>query len=139
MLPQKSKTDQWISDAQKKEVIEMGVLTFNNIMEAEDITEKTLPISEWGGDVIIRSIPYRKLSSLKNSAKSGENVDDDFVEKEMVRLGMINPELTPEEVEMLWDKSSTAIVKLLTAIMGVSKTEEKDQKEAEKSLPSEPE
>lgn len=121
----------------------MAILTAQQIIDAQDITETTIPIPEWGGEVVVRSVSYRRLSSMKNYARkmqeAGQEVDEDYVEKEMVRIGLVNPEMTADQVEKMWDKSSVALMKILKAVMGVSNADEDSQKEAEKSLPDRPE
>lgn len=123
--------------------IAMAILTAQQIIDAQDITETTIPIPEWGGEVVVRSVSYRRLSSMKNYARkmqeAGQEVDEDYVEKEMVRIGLVNPEMTADQVEKMWDKSSVALMKILKAVMGVSNADEDSQKEAEKSLPDRPE
>jgi hypothetical protein len=121
----------------------MALLTFQNIMDAQDITEREIPIPEWGGEVMVRSVNYRQMSALKEKAKAmkeaGMEVDEDFVEKHMVQKGLVAPSVTIEEVEVMWDKSASAMMKLLTGILGASKGSEEDQKEAEKSVSTGPE
>ncbi len=112
----------------------MAMLTFQNIMEADDITEKVVPIPEWGGDVKIKSISHRKMREIK-SAAGEDDIDEDFIEKQIILKGLVEPALTIEEVEMLFDKNTKAVTTILNSILGNSKEKKDAVKEEEKSIP----
>lgn len=120
----------------------MAILTFNNIMEAPDITEKTVPIPEWGGDVIVRSISYRQMEAIKKLAQDGDSsslLEGSEVEQMLLVKGMVEPTVDEEQAKLLMEKSASAVMKVLGEIMGRSNAGENAVKEEEKSLPSEPE
>lgn len=112
-----------------------ALLTFENIMDAEDITEQDVEVPQWGGKVRTRSLSHRQMRQIKKAAKEGE-VDDDFVEQQVMLRGLVSPSLTEEQVEHMWDKNTAAIMLVLNSIMGNSKAKDKAVKEEEKSLPS---
>lgn len=112
----------------------MAILTFENIMEADDITEKEVPVPEWGGSVVVRSITHRQMNDIKNAAK-GEEVDDDFVQRQVILKGLVQPRLTEEQVEKLWDKNTRPVMTILNEVLGQSKTGDRAVKEEEKSIP----
>ena len=119
----------------------MAILTFDEIMAAEDITTDEVKVKEWGGEVLCRSISHRTMRQIKKRVKEELESDDDDaandeIEKWVFIEGMIEPKVGPEEYEMLLDKSTAAMNKVLIAIMGRSKAEEKSEKDAEKSVPS---
>lgn len=122
----------------------MAILTFQNIMEAEDITEETITVEPWGGDVVVRSVSYRKMGKIKMTIArkrgGGEDVevldDDDEVEQALLVAGMVNPTINEEQAALLMEKSASAVMTVLSAIMGRTKTEKDAVKEEEKSLPS---
>lgn len=122
----------------------MAILSFQNIIEAEDITEEVVPVPEWGGEVVVRSISYRKMGKLKEQVakkqgKSGDDVDVEGVdyERALLAAGLVEPEVTEDEAEMLMDKSASAVMKVLTAVMGSSKAEDDSVTKEEKSLSTE--
>lgn len=123
-----------------KEVIKMAILTMQNIMEAQDITETTVPVPEWDGEVVVRSVSYRKISSIKDAVSESQggkkvSTNDVEVEKAILQSGMVNPEISMEQADALMDKSASAVMKVLTAIMGTSKTEgDDDVTKEEKSI-----
>lgn len=118
----------------------MAILSLAEIMEADDVTEKTVPVPEWGGEVIVKSLSHRAMREIRKSL-SVEGEDDDVDENELEKWvfvkGMVSPTVTPEEYERLMDKSTGAIQKVLTAILGSSKMGEEAVKDAEKSVSAE--
>ena len=121
----------------------MAILTMVNIMEAEDITETTVPVPEWGGEVVVRSVSYRKMGKIKaavSDSRNGATVDDADVEVEkgLLVAGLVQPSISEEEADMLMEKSANAVMTVLAAIMGNSKADKDSVKEEEKSLPAGP-
>jgi hypothetical protein len=112
------------------------ILSMAEIMEAQDITEQTVPVPEWGGSVKVRSISHRTMKNIRKkvAAQSGtDEPSEDDVEKYILIEGMIEPKIDEDEYEQLLEKSSGAVMKILTAIMSSSKSEDKSVKEQEKS------
>lgn len=121
----------------------MAILSMQNIMEAEDITETTVPVPEWGGEVVVRSVSYRKMGKIKAAVSDGRggaqvSEDDVEVEKGLLVAGLVNPSISEEEADMLMEKSASAVMTVLAAIMSNSKGDKDSVKEAEKSLPDGP-
>lgn len=118
----------------------MAILTVANIMEAEDITETTVPVPEWNGEVVVRSVSYRKMGKIKaeiSKERGGAKVseDDVEVEKNLLVAGLVDPKISIEEADLLMEKSASSIITLLTAIMKNSKASgDEAVKEAEKSV-----
>jgi hypothetical protein len=132
-----------LTNPEVRSIIMAGILSFENIMEAEDITEKTVPVPEWGGDVRVKSISYRRMGKLKASVaesqnKSPDEVKDNDVEMEKAILvaGMVEPEVDEEKADALMDKNAKAVMTVISAIMGSSKNTEKAITEEEKQFPS---
>lgn len=120
----------------------MAILSFAEIMEADDITEQEVEVPEWSGSVVVRSISHRTMQKIRQevSEKSGDSEPDDGeVEKWILIKGLVQPSITEEEYEHLMDKSYSAVMKIQTAILGASKTKENASKEEEKNFPPESE
>jgi hypothetical protein len=81
MLPVIDPITKYESDRRKRRLIQMGVLTFENIMEANDITVTNLPVPEWGGEVVVKSISHRKMREIKKNLATNDDgeVDNDEV------------------------------------------------------------
>jgi hypothetical protein len=123
----------------------MNILDIRSIIEAQDVTEKVLPIPEWGGAVRVKSISHRTMRDIKKALEQEHTIDgetdvpEDELEKWILIKGMVEPQISEEEYELLLDKSYGAIQKVLMGIMGSSKLGEKAVKEAERQFPAEPE
>lgn len=115
----------------------MSILSLDAIREAKDVTETTVPVSEWGGDIVVRSVTKRQMKDIKNSSKdSNGELDDDEVEKQLFIAGVLDPHVSEEDYEWMQDKSASAMTKVLKAILGVSNMDEKSTKEEEKTFRS---
>jgi hypothetical protein len=121
------------------------ILSLEQIMESDDITEKPVEIPQWGGSVIVRSLSHRVMREIKRSiadrqsVESEEDIDEDELEKWIFIKGMVEPVISEDQYEQLLDKSTGAIQKILSEILGSSKSGEKAITEAEKSLSDESE
>jgi hypothetical protein len=122
----------------------MAILSIAEIMEVQDITERKIPIPEWGGEVVVRSISHRQMRDLKKRVAKEVGDDDeerqnDEVEKQIFLEGLVNPKITDEEFEHILNKSSSAVMKILNGILGASGGEENAVNEEEKNFPAESE
>jgi hypothetical protein len=122
----------------------MAILSIAEIMEVQDITERKIPIPEWGGEVVVRSISHRQMRDLKKRVAKEVGDDDeerqnDEVEKQIFLEGLVNPKITDDEFEHILNKSSSAVMKILNGILGASGGEENAVKEEEKNFPAESE
>lgn len=116
----------------------MAILSVAEIMAAEDVTTQEVPVEEWGGSVMCRSISHRTMRNIKEKVRknnSDDEIHEDEIEKWVFIEGMVEPKITEEEYEHLLDKSTSAINKILKAIMGSTKADDKAVKEQEKSIP----
>lgn len=118
----------------------MAILSVAEIMQVQDITEQEVPVPQWGGSVIVRSISHREMREIKKkiAASTGEDgeVNEDDVEKYVLLKGMINPTISEEEYEHLLEKSTQAITTILTAILSTSKTSPEAVKQEERTFPA---
>ena len=113
------------------------VLSLAQIQEAKDVTETPVPVSEWGGDVIVRSVTKRQMKDIKNNSKGSDGeLDDDEVEKQIFIAGMVNPLVSEEDYEWMQDKSASAFTKVMKAILGVSGLSDDAVKKEEKTFPA---
>lgn len=118
----------------------MAILTKEEIREIKDITEKVVPVPEWGGEVRVRSITQRQMNSIKNSAKqaaeSDENIDEDTVNWNIFKEGVVEPAFDDGDREWLMDKSSSAYMRVLKEILISSKLNDNALKPEEKQFRS---
>lgn len=113
------------------------VLSLAQIREAKDVTETPVTVSEWGGDVVVRSVTKRQMKDIKNNSKGSDGeLDDDEVEKQIFMAGMIDPIVSSEDFEWMQDKSASAFTKVMKAILGVSNLDDKAVTKEEKTFPA---
>lgn len=120
----------------------MAILSMNEIMAADDITEQEVPIPEWGGSVVVRSISHRVMRDIRSDVAKRygeEEPPDDEIDKWIIIKGMVNPTVSEEDYEHLVEKSYSAIMKIQKAILGNSNGNKESVKEEEKNFPSESE
>jgi hypothetical protein len=62
----------------------MGILTKEQILQADDITVETVPVPEWGGEVIVRTMTGTDRDIWDNLLFKGGS--DDFLDNTRARL-----------------------------------------------------
>lgn len=112
------------------------ILTLDDIKEAEDVTERTVPVPQWGGSVIVRSITKRQMRVIKAQSRDKDgDLQEDEVEKQLFLQGLVSPAVTEEDYEMFLDKSSAAVDTITKAIIGTSKLDDEAVTKQEKTFP----
>lgn len=108
------------------------VLTFDDIAQASDLGEQEVDMPEWGGSVVIRPLTVAELDKARVEGKDATSIN-----KLTLRMSLVKPALTPDQIETIWaTRSGTAMSRLLEAIarangMGDRGTPEEAQKEKE--------
>ena len=120
------------------------ILSIEEIIEAKDVTEKSVEVPQWGGSVVVKSISHRVMRQIRKSLaaesdiESEDDVDEEELEKWIFIKGMVQPTVTEADYERMLEKSTGAMQTILSAILGSSKVGESAIKEAEKNFPAEP-
>lgn len=112
------------------------ILTLDDIKEAEDVTERTIPVPQWNGSVVVRSITKRQMRVIKSESrdKDGE-LQEDEIEKQVFIHGLVSPTVTEADYEMFLDKSSAAVDTITKAILAQSGATEEAVTQKEKTFP----
>lgn len=109
----------------------MGILTREQILAAEDLPKETVPVPEWGGDVIVRSMTAVERDDLEahflsERAKSKEGVDAvrNFRARTLV-LCIVDESgkrlfEKPEDVDALGRKNAAVISRLFGVVERVN-------------------
>lgn len=118
----------------------MAILTKEEIRDIKDITEKTVPVPEWNGEVRVRSITQRQMNNIKNRAKEAvggdSEVDEDDINWNIFQEGVLEPQFGEEDREWVLDKSSSAYMRIIKEILISSNLGDKALKEEEKKFRS---
>jgi hypothetical protein len=119
----------------------MGLLTRDAILKAEDLKAETVPVPEWGGEVLVRGL----RGSDKDSFEQGLFVNEKFsaanVRAKLVARCMVDAEgsrlFSDEEALALGEKSAVAldrVYEVAQRLSGIGKKEIEDA--VKKSDPS---
>lgn len=100
----------------------MATLTIDQILAAQDVPTEVVPVSEWGGDVVVRGLTRKDFDALKGVTK------DDAAELEIAMLVacVVEPALSREQAIALREKSLVAFSKVAKAIGRVNGTGKAD-------------
>jgi len=112
------------------------ILSFDEILAAPDLGEKTVEVPDWGGSVVVRGMTKKEQQQLRRQAAdplTGE-LDTDRMEVLMLAHCLVEPKIAIEQAEQLAQKSAAAFDKVLEAIMDAAGLSEAVQKEAMKSF-----
>lgn len=110
-------------------------LSFEQIAAADDISDKVVPIPEWGGNVLVRSISKRKMDLIRKRAVDADGeIDDEKLDMMIFCTGLVNPKITAEQYEVMRDKSMTAWNRIYVAIKDTSKIGQGDDRKAEEQF-----
>lgn len=113
------------------------MLTVNDILTANDITEEVVEVPEWGGAVRVRAFTKAKQQQLRVMAtdpRTGE-LDSEKLELQLFIHGVIDPEFQPIQATELRSKSAGAVDRVLKRIMAISGLSQESVREATKSVP----
>ena len=106
----------------------LAILTADALLAADDLKTEVVNVPEWGGAVKVRGL--KKGEWDKAQAEDDEVKGNSF----LLSCGILEPELTPEQVDQLREKSLLAVNKLETAIIRCSGMDLGGLEAAEKSF-----
>jgi len=93
----------------------MKRLSINDLSKIPSVPEEVYEIKEWDVSVLIRGMTKGmqvKLGKLLNS----EGTDAFDYQKELLKVCIVEPELTDEDIDMLYSKDSKVIDKIFIKI-----------------------
>lgn len=115
------------------------MLTADDIWAAQDITEVTVPVPQWGGSVRIKTFTkrqaddMRKAATVYNARTRADEVNNDKLEALLLVEGMVEPKLSLKQYDQMLEKSAVAVAAILQAIMKASGMSEAAVADADKS------
>lgn len=93
------------------------ILTIEEILAAEDITEKTIPVKEWGGSVVIRTITKTEFDEISESSQVDGEVDQEELQRLLILVAVRQPHISSENFEAMKGKSAGAFLKVVSGVM----------------------
>lgn len=96
------------------------ILTPDQILGADDLARETVPVPEWGGDVVLSALSVRALNDCNRKSMVGGEVDAEKITVNVVIEGMVEPKLTDDQAGQLAMKSAAVINRLGAKIFKLS-------------------
>jgi len=129
----------------------MAFLTKKQIMESKDIITQTVPVPEWGGDVLIRTLTGTERDAFEalilsggkdNSKGKKKEADMTNIRARLVARSIIDDSgrlmFNDGEVDALGRKSSKALDRVFEVSQQLSGIKEEDIEELEKNSEAAP-
>ena len=96
----------------------LPVLTADALLAADDLKTEVVDVPEWGGSVRVRGLKKGEWDKAREI--EGEQETNAF----LLSCGLVEPELTEDQVKQLTDKSLLAVGRLEAAIIRCSGMDE---------------
>lgn len=101
------------------------LLSFEQIAAVDDITEEVIEIPEWKGAVKVRSLTRQQVKEISKAAtkrlsKNKTEFQADVFEKGLVFFGLVHPQITEEQYEVLLRKNQGPMQRIVSKIMEIS-------------------
>ena len=98
----------------------MTRLSLEDIAAAKDLGEKEIEMPEWGGTILVRGLGYGEWVDIREASTVGGLQDEKLFSRLLLSAAVVEPHITPEQSDILLNKSSSAVDRLVTEIMGAS-------------------
>jgi len=99
----------------------MAVLSVDEIIAANDLGEKEVEVPEWGGSVVIRGLGYGEFVAIRDAAENADGQQDEKVfGRLLLAASFVQPTLTQEQADILFNKSASAVTMISNEIMELS-------------------
>lgn len=112
------------------------ILTWQEILEAQDLPTDVVDVPEWGGKVKIRALTQGEAGRVIKRVSEGEGVQFELQERLMVRYGLVEPAIGDDALDQLLDKSAAVVARLSGAIDALSEDTEEMRKKSRMSFRS---
>ena len=117
------------------------LLSRNDILSAPDIKTELLPVPEWGGDVLVRTLSGTERdaweATLVEQKKGGTHFKLENVRAKLVALTLVDDDgqriFSEADVVQLGDKSAAALSRVYNRAAEMSGVTEKDAEELAKN------
>ena len=96
------------------------ILSADQIIGADDLARETIPVPEWGGDVVVSALSVKALNECNRKATVAGEVDAEKITVQMVIEGMVEPKLTDDQAGQMAMKSAAVMNRLGAAILRLS-------------------
>lgn len=115
-----------------------GVLSREALLAADNLKTETVEVPEWGGSVVVRELPLGVYQDCRKLAEVAGATDADRLSIYLIIAGVVEPELKPEDYELVRGLSMAALNRVADAIMRLSNLLDGAVEEAEARFPEGP-
>lgn len=113
----------------------MGRLSVEQIVSADDLGKAEVEMPEWEGSVLIRGLGYGEWVDLRDASMVGGQQDEKVFSRLLLSAALVEPDVTPEQADLLLAKSTPAVNRLVDHILSLSKITDGSMTEAEATFP----
>ncbi len=92
------------------------ILTWQEILEAQDLPVDEIEVPEWGGKVKIRALTQGEAGEIIKRVTEAEGPQFELQERLMVRFGLVEPAVGDDALDQLVEKSASAISRVAAAV-----------------------
>lgn len=117
------------------DVAGLRILSVEDILSAEDLPSETVPVPEWGGAVTIRGFSKAREFAIRQEAMGADGLDEERFEMLLFINGVVEPQFSVDQLEVLKEKSGSVIDRVLTRIMDISGLSKEAQERAKARFP----
>ena len=110
---------------------ELPIGTLEQILSAKDTNEDFVNVPEWGCKVKVKGLTKADQVRLRKQSTRAGKVDESKLEGLVLVNGMVEPKITPDRVDALFEKSSGAVDRVLLRIFELSGMTDNQGEEAE--------
>lgn len=120
----------------------MGLLTRDQILNANDLATEQVPVPEWGGDVIVKALSGRERDAFEATIageRRGKRVEMNLenIRARFVAACVVDehgqPLFYPSDVELLGEKSAAALQRVFNVGQRLSGLSDQDMEELAKN------
>lgn len=96
-------------------------LTLDQILGADDLEERDVPIEAWGGTVRVRALSRASIRRIYQQATDRKGViDSEAVERALITQAMVKPIVSPAAYARLDEKRAGAVSQIVNAILDLT-------------------
>lgn len=88
-------------------------LTIEQIVNANDLNSKVVPVPEWGGSVKIQELTKAKQDEVRQMALIDGEVNDVLLECGIVAAAIVEPAMTGDHVAILQQKNADVVDRIM--------------------------
>src|SRR5688572_13462664 len=96
------------------------IVSLEDILTAQDLTEATVPVPEWGGAVKVGSITKKRDQELRTFATETGEFDQNKYEIALIAAGAREPEISFEQAQLLLEKNAAPVNRIVAKIIDIS-------------------